>query len=280
MANRWAFLNQSTVATASGQKLDAASLAKIAYVCEVQLNADYGPECGGQDASVRVVTSETVVDLAGGEKIYYFVDALPDAPGASAYHIPNAAYCAVTTCQDLFGPEGVSVDASHELLEDAGNPGCNRSLDDGQGQEHEDEVCDPVEVQTYPIADTSGTPIHVSNFVLPSWKIPGSPGPYTFMAKHGIEGYVEPKGPFQSAKSEGGSGNYQLVFPSASAEMKQVFARGKTNPESENPARAIVGFPRKRSKVFHWTSRVSRILKRRANERAATIPEETPPGAA
>ena len=79
---------------------------------------------------------------------------LPDAPGASAYHDINGkgvpfALCAVTTCTDLYGPDGVSVDASHEILETAGDQGANQWADDLKGTLHAYEMCDAVEVRTY-----------------------------------------------------------------------------------------------------------------------------------
>lgn len=258
MANKWVFINQTTQATRSGAKLTDDNLKVIAEVVAVQLNSDYATECGVQDATIRVSDGS---DLAADEKPYYFVDVLPDAPGASAYHVPGAAYCAVTTCEDIFGPGGVSVDASHECLEDAGNPGCNMAVDDGKGQEHERERCDAVEVQTYPINHPSGQAVHVSNFLLDSWQVPGSRGPFSYMSKHGIAGYVEPPGPFQTAAGNGG--NYQLVFPSGTSSMQGVFGKlkagGKVQPYSSLMG-AMKGVPRKRNGTLHWTSRASRIL--------------------
>jgi hypothetical protein len=252
MPVKWALINQSTKPTSSGTVLTDADLTIIAAICEAQLNSDYASECGEVEALVRVSNGS---DLAADEKAYYFVDVLPDAPGASAYHVPGAAYCAVTTCQDLFGPFGVGVDASHEMLEDAGNPGCNMSVDDGQGKEHEHERCDAIEVQTYPITHPSGQAVHVSNFLLDSWQVPGAKAPFTFMTKHGLPGGVDPPGPFATAPSVG-DGNYQLEFPSNTAQMTSVF--GRTVPPTT--ATFVYGIPRKREKVLHWTSRASRIV--------------------
>jgi len=259
MTVKWALINQTTKPTISGVMLTGAMLEVIAAVIEAQLNADYASECGEVSALVRVSNGS---DLAAGEKAYYFTDTLPDAPGASAYHVPGAAYCAVTTCQDVYGPSGVSVDASHEVLEDAGNPGCNMSVDDGAGKEHERERCDAVEVQTYGITHVSGQVVQVSNFLLDSWQTPGAPKPYTFMTKHGIVGGVDPPAPFATAAS-GNNGNYQLEFASEASTMAPTFGKEEV-PTGTSMARAVKlavrGTPRKPEKVLHWTSRCSRIL--------------------
>ena len=46
------------------------------------------------------------------------------------------ALCAVTTCGSLLGPTGVSVDASHEILETAGDEGANQFANDNKGLMH------------------------------------------------------------------------------------------------------------------------------------------------
>ena len=266
-ANLWVLINETTGPTSGGTKLTNDDLQVIADVITEQMNADYSPLCGGQPTLVRVGSGINDVNLAAGEKPYYFQDSLPDAPGASAYHVPGAAYCAVSTCEDVFGPRGVSVDTSHEILEDAGNPGCNASVDDGQGQEHELEECDAVEVQTYQKKhEKTGTAVSVSNFLLPAWRIPGNRGPFTYMAKANLPGYVEPAGPFQTAPGNGG--NYQLIFPSDTSQIHDVFAK-KTGV---NPAQFLAGKPRKPAKFFHFTSRASRIL---ANKKRKHAPEVT-----
>jgi len=253
--NKWVFINQSTGTTQNGSKLDSAALAIIANIVEIQLNADYNPECGGLDAQIRVDDGSPI---AADEKRFIYVDTLPDAPGASAYHVPGAAYCAIATCVDLYGPQGVSVDASHECLEDAGNPGCNMAVDDGNGQEHERERCDAIETQTYTINHSSGQVVSVSDFLLDSWQIPGGIGPFTFMTKNQFPGAKDPPGPFQTLPNDGG--NYQIVFPSDAAQEQKVFAR------SIDARTHILGTPRKPGKMAHWTSRASRIAENRASK--------------
>jgi hypothetical protein len=279
LVNKWALILDRPGPTASGAVPTLADLAVIAEVVEAQVNADYVPECGGQVCSIRASDGS---DLEPDEKRFIFTAVLPDAPGASAYHVPGAAYCAVSTCADLFGPSGLGVDASHEILEDAGNPGCNAAADDGRGLLHELEECDAVEMQTYAIVHPTAGSVHVSNFLLPSWRTPGASGPYTFMGKKGITGYVEPSGPFQTAASPGGSGNYQIVFPSTATQESQVFGRKPALPPLPktvtNSAATLRGHPKKPAKFFHWTSRAQRAVRAHNDHvRALTEARSAPP---
>jgi hypothetical protein len=93
------------------------------------------------------------------------------------------------------------------------------------------------------------------------------------MAKKGLSGYVEPPGAFQTAPSPSGGGNYQLVFPSGTSSMKQVFGKEATEPPAviDNIARPLRGKPKKTSKFFHWSSRATRITAHKnANARGVT----------
>ena len=89
--------------------------------------------------------------------------------------------CAVTTCESLYGPNGLSVDASHEILETAGDPGANLFANDNKGVLHAVEMCDAVEVQTYGKTCKDGTVVQVSNCLLRAWFMPGASGPYDYM---------------------------------------------------------------------------------------------------
>ena len=143
---------------------------------------------------------------------------LPDDPKASAYHDITKkgqpfAICAVSTCVDLYGPNGVSVDASHEILEAAGDQGANAFANDDKGLLHAFEMCDAVEVQTYGKTCKDGTVVQVSNWLLRAWFIPGAPAPYEYMSFAKLPGAVPPAGPLQTAKGSGG--NYQIVCKAA-----------------------------------------------------------------
>lgn len=259
MAN-WALIVQSTKPTRCGRVLTYEALGAIAEACTLQLNVHYKSECGGALSRVRAVKSAG--DVYSDEKPFYFLDALPDEPAASAYHLPGAAYCAVGTCDDLFGPKGVSVDASHEMLEDAGNPGANMVVDDGTGHCHARERCDAVETQSYELLHRSGQKVHVSNFLLDTWQVKNGLPPYTFMGKRAIKGAAEPKGAFQTAVSPDGSGNYQVIFPPLGPRGAVL---GKGRPIT-SAMQVLKGYPRKRNGALHWSSRTARIIRAHQNK--------------
>ncbi|MEO6741175.1 MAG: hypothetical protein ABIP20_13055 [Chthoniobacteraceae bacterium] len=80
-------------------------------------------------------------DIKPGQWAYVFLPTLPDAPGASAYHDVNGkgvhfSHCAVTTCQSLYGPAGVSPDVLHDIIETAGDEGANVFANDTKGSLH------------------------------------------------------------------------------------------------------------------------------------------------
>ena len=183
-AVKWVLIDSTNGATTQdGSKLSSAVLTHIAQAVQAQVNQEFAAEWGSQ-ATLRVGASAQ--DIQPGEWAYGFVGSLPDAPGASAYHDINGkgvpfALCAVTTCGSLFGPNGVSVDASHEILETAGDEGANQFANDNHGLLHAVEMCDAVEVQTYGKKATDGTVVQVSNWLLRSWFIPGAAGPYEYM---------------------------------------------------------------------------------------------------
>lgn len=246
---RWVLIDESNGAKCTnGETVNPSALAHIAEAMSKQLNGEFADEWGGL-AAVRVGSSSA--DVQPGEWVYAFVASFTDAPGASAYHDVNGqgvpvAYCAVTTCDSLLGQNGCGVDGSHEACEAQGDPGCNLMADDNNGTLHAIEVCDPVEVQQYPITCDDGTQVWVSNFVLKSFFIPGAAAPYDYMCKANIAGGVTPPGPMQTAPSPDGQGNYQIEEPSEQSQETQVLGRH------------IVGNPRKLQKVGHPTSRASR----------------------
>lgn len=220
---KWVLLDKTNGATtADGGNLSPAVLTQIAQAVQAQINGEFATEWGAQ-ASIRVGSKPT--DIQPGEWAYGFVPSLPDAPGASAYHDIDGhgvpfALCAVTTCASLIGPNGLSVDVSHEMLETAGDEGANQFANDNQGLLHAVEMCDAVEVQSYAKKADDGTEVQVSNWLLRSWFIPGAAGPYDYMSSARLPGAVAPPGPLQTAP--GRNGNYQIV--SRWGGSKQVFA--------------------------------------------------------
>lgn len=265
----WVLIDETNGAPCgNGETLDPVALAHIAEACTIQANRDYAPEHGGD---VRVRVGKDATDILSGECAYVFKATLPEAPGASAYHDNNGegvqfAFCAVTTCKSLLGPDGCGVDASHEVLETEGDPGCNKMADDNRGTLHACEDCDAVEVQQYPVTCADGTVVYVSNFVLRSWYNPNGQPPYDYMSKAGIPGATAPPGPMQTAPGDGG--NYQIEEPSNQAQETQVFAKAEAPTRS---GRRISGKPRKPEAVAHWNSRASR-RKRAARSAMPTVP--------
>jgi len=240
-AVKWVLLDRTVGATTrDGSKLSVAVLGHIAEAVQSQVNQEFAAEWGAQ-ATVRAGASGQ--DIRTGEWPYGFVPTLPDAPGASAYHdITNRgvpfALCAVTTCGSLLGPDGVSVDVSHEILETAGDEGANQFANDNKGYMHAVEMCDAVEVQTYGKTCGDGT-------VVRAWFAPGAAGPYDYMTSAGIHGAVSPPGPLQTAPGHGG--NYQII--SKWGGDKQAFAA----------AQHIVG-TRRKGMSPNWSSRAGRRL--------------------
>lgn len=252
-AVKWVLIDNSNGATTKdGAKLTHAALKHMAEVVQNQVNEEFAAEWGSQ---ARVRVGSTPKDIQPGEWAYVFLPTLPDAPGASAYHDINGngvpySLCAVTTCGSLYGPNGISVDVSHEILETAGDEGANQYAYDHKGMLHAVEMCDAVEIQTYGKKCTDGTVVHVSNWLLRSWFIPGAAGPYDHMTRAKLAGAVSPPGPLKTAPGHGG--NYQIV--SKWGGSKQVFAA----------AHHIEG-TRSKGMDPHWSSRAGRRLAQLAN---------------
>jgi hypothetical protein len=246
-AVKWVLIDGTNgAATQDGSKLSAAVLANIAEAVTSQVNEEFAAEWGAQ-AAIRVGANQK--DIQPGEWAYVFLPSLPDAPGASAYHDINGkgvpfSLCAIQTCHDLYGPNGVSVDASHEILETAGDEGANLFANDNHGLLHAMEMCDAVEVQTYTKKCKNGTVVRVSNWLLRSWFIPSAAGPFDYMTFANLPGAVAPHGPLQTAPGHGG--NYQII--SKAGATKQAFAA----------ERHIDGIRRKGEP--HWSSRAGRRL--------------------
>ncbi|MBS0340013.1 MAG: hypothetical protein JSS56_05770 [Proteobacteria bacterium] len=259
-AVNWVLIDASNGAkTQDGSKLSPAALAHMAEAVGYQVNQEFAGEWGAR-ANLRVGLNQK--DIRPGEWAYVFLAKLPDAPGASAYHDINNkgvpfALCAVTTCGSLYGPSGVSVDVSHEILETAGDEGANLFANDNKGQIHAMEMCDAVEVQTYGKTCSDGTVVQVSNWLLQAWFIPGAPGPYAYMSREGLPGAVSPHGALMTAPGHGG--NYQIVGKAPGA--KQVFgAAAGAGPGHDFE---IVG-TRRHGAVPNWSSRTARRMAHKA----------------
>lgn len=250
-AFKWVLIDQTNGArTTDGSVLSAAVLAHIAEAVGNQLNQEFAQEWGAT-GSIRVGANPK--DIQPGEWVYGFVSTLPDAPGASAYHDINGkgvpfALCAVTTCSSLCGPGGISVDASHEILETAGDEGANLFANDNKGWLHALEMCDAVEMQTYGKTCKDGTVVQVSNWLLRAFFIPGSAGPYDYMSMAKISGAVAPPAALTTAPGHGG--NYQIL--SKAGGSKQVTGL---------IAQAHIVGTRRKGPIPNWSSRTALRLR-------------------
>src|SRR5260370_8129346 len=148
-AVNWVLIDSTKGATTQdGSGLSPDVLNHLAEAVQDQVDQEFAAEWGAK-ATIRVGASEN--DIQPAEWAYGFVPSLPDAPGASAYHDINGkgvpfALCAVTTCGSLLGPTGVSVDASHEILETAGDQGATQVAHDNKALLHALEMSHPMAV--------------------------------------------------------------------------------------------------------------------------------------
>lgn len=236
-------------ATANGETISPAALTRAAAILTFYLNRDVARWWGGLHR-VRMATGS---DLVAGEIACVSRPILPDAPDAIAYHTINgvgvpSAVDAVPLSDSLFGPGNSWLVAwSHEMAETVGDAPCNAWRDDGQGTEHSQELCDPVEEQSYRVTTAAGFEGYVSNFVLPAYFTPGAPGPYDFLTTLGMSA-SSPQAPFGTT-----TGGYQIVR-TASTDEHQLTAL-----LASRGAR-LLGFPLKAriAKKSHWSSRTFR----------------------
>lgn len=89
--------------------------------------------------------------------------------------------------------------ASHEVIELLGNPHLNLEVFH-EGAFWPRELCDPVQGVAY---ELKGTPL--SDFVLPSWFLPGSPGPYSFCSAVPSPFFLHPSGYVSTRRLVGGT---------------------------------------------------------------------------
>ncbi len=142
----------------------------------------YSDHYGTPVVSFRIGSSPT--DRKPNEIAINFRDDIPEAPGALAFHQVVNGVPDIEMGVDLFDSisgegEGMLGGLSHELLELFGDVGANgwKDRQDTSGLLDAEELCDFVQNTSYK-ASNGG---HVSNFVLPSFFIPGSAGPWDYL---------------------------------------------------------------------------------------------------
>jgi len=256
---KWVLFDRTKGATTQdGKRLTAEAMRQMAEAVQAQINEEFAAEWGAQ-AEIRIGTGAS--DVKRGEWAFIFVPTLPDAPGASAYHditdkgVPYA-FCAVETCGSLLGRDGISVDLSHEILETFGDESANLYAYDNAGVLHAMEMCDAVEMQTYAKQAKDGTPVQVSNWLLRSWFMMGTSGPYEYMSLARLPGAVQPAGPLKTARGHGG--NYQIVgrWNGATHDVHARDAAGAAEQHLEGV--------RHKGMVPHWSSRTALRLSKMA----------------
>lgn len=149
----------------------------IMAACLEQVNRDFRPELGCVDVAFRKAQGPD--DRGENEIAVHFRDRIPEAPGALAYHqvtngIPDLEIGVELFSSPRVGSESLQCGLSHELLETLGNPGANGWKDRGDGVTVAEEECDVVQNLCYE-SKCGGS---VSNFLLRSYFIPGSRGPW------------------------------------------------------------------------------------------------------
>lgn len=140
---------------------------------QIQVSRDFAP-LWGIDATCVFVPPGT--DAPIGAWGLWFKDHT-DQDGALGYHDDNGnpkAY--VFTADDFADGVNWSVTASHETLEMLGDPLITK-VADANGFEYAYEACDACEDDSLAYLIDGHL---MSDFVLPSWFVPGGAAPYTF----------------------------------------------------------------------------------------------------
>lgn len=129
-------------------------------------------------------------DRKHGEVVAYFRDTL-DVQGALAYHtvtngVPDIEVGCSLFNSSVVGSDSLSVGFTHELLEFVMDPGANGWKDNGEGEMDAEEECDWV--QNLSFVGPNG--MHVTDFVLRSFFVPGADGPWDYMGAMSSRGDV------------------------------------------------------------------------------------------
>jgi hypothetical protein len=154
-----ALINQSTL-------ISDADIETIAQACNSQLQNEV--------AAAWEIADPLTVTAGPNDKAYqfFFVDTIPEAPGALAYHDVDASgnpFGKIGVQVTQQAGEQVSSATSHEAVELQCDIFCaSWSFSNRLKCLVATEACDPVQNQTYNIS-VSGAPVAVSNFVTPAY---------------------------------------------------------------------------------------------------------------
>jgi hypothetical protein len=144
-----------------------------------QICLEFADSYGLVSVLFRIITSPN--DRQINEIAINFRDTIPEAPDALAYHQEINGVPDIEVGVDLFGSladsDPLTSGVSHEVLEMIRNPGANGWYEIRGGSAEAGEECDVVQNTGY--KSKKGLPI--SNFLLPSYFMPGSKGPWDMM---------------------------------------------------------------------------------------------------
>lgn len=170
---------------------------RVVRAIQQQIDNHFAPAWG---LSAELVIAEA--DDPGSESILILDDS--DQAGALGYHEEQAGapkgFVFARTDQQ-YGADW-SATFSHEALEQLADPYANLVSFSGLPASGNSSVgwayesCDPVENDEYDVTldDGAGGTVAVSNFILPSWFVPDSPGPYDFLGHLTRPGQLSPGG--------------------------------------------------------------------------------------
>src|SRR5256885_3074132 len=165
-----AFLSRS-------KHLSHTDLAFQAAACDLQMRRDFAPAWGFE--AWACIAMDKIAAVPG--ELFHplaYMDSI-GAPGALGFHddIAGYEYARVIVPADLADAST----ASHEAVEFRADERCDQWRAMADGREVALETGDPVEADGYPVQVTLAGETHslyVSNFVLPSYFVPGSKWPW------------------------------------------------------------------------------------------------------
>jgi hypothetical protein len=163
-----------------GLDVDPAKVALACKACDRQ--AREFAEVHGLEYTPVVFFSADVLEKLDGEELALFVAGsrlltiqADVGPGRLGFH---ASIAGVVFSRVKYTGDGTWVTMSHEILEQLADPHCDlwRPLADGRAQALE--VCDRVQGDQYNVEVEPDILIPLSNYLLPSAFVPGSPRPW------------------------------------------------------------------------------------------------------
>jgi hypothetical protein len=117
-------------------------------------------------------------ELVGNEiRVALFVDELPEAPSAAAYHSVGPDGKAYSRMIASYGPSAFG----HENCEEAIDTDCSKQVRRPDGKTIDVEICDPVQSEVRKRQVTvlgEAREVEESNYVLPSWFDPVGVAPF------------------------------------------------------------------------------------------------------